>query len=240
MFVFKDKCHRIRRLLSERADGPLSTKAEKKVRTHLEKCRECREEFAFYQELKEVAANLHNVPPPQYLWERIAVGLDEHPWGEEEVRPSNPGWAPGWALNRKINFAGAVLSLILIAALSFSPEEISQESRAVYSSPVSQRNQATDLGYVSLYLMTNRDKFPAEVREHYLGHIEGLNKKIWTIKSALERYPQNKHIMAQLAMTYRQKIKLYEEMGLSHKGGGGTALSGNFSDNELLGGSCYE
>jgi predicted anti-sigma-YlaC factor YlaD len=103
MFGFGDKCHRIRRLVSDRVDGPLSARAEKKVISHLEKCSECREESAFYQELKETASRIERVPPPPYLWERITVGLDEHPWGEEEVSPGNSGNMPGRALIGKIN-----------------------------------------------------------------------------------------------------------------------------------------
>jgi hypothetical protein len=240
MFGFGDKCHRIRRYLSDRTDTPLPTRIEKKVQDHLAKCQECRSEFSFYQELKEAAATLENVTPPTYLWERIEVGLDEHPWGEEEVCPSGLASMAGKTLVGKINFAGAMLSLILIAALSHSPNGITRESRAVHSPHVIQNYDASNLEYVSLYLMTNRDRFPSEVRDHYLGYIEGLNKKIKTIKSALERYPQNQHIMAQLAMTYKQKIELYEKIGLSRKGGGGAALSGDFSGNELLGGGCYE
>jgi hypothetical protein len=117
---------------------------------------------------------------------------------------------------------------------------VSQESRAVSYSAADKYGRSGDLEYVSIYMMANQDKFPSEVRDYYLGQIEGLNKKIKTIKSALERYPKNQHINAQLAMTYKQKIDLYSQMGLLHNGGGGPTLPGDFSGNALLRGGCHE
>jgi hypothetical protein len=242
MFGKGRKCRHIRRLLSDRVDAPLSASAESRVTAHLAICPECRKEFAFYQDLKDAAAQMENVPSPAYLWERIAIGLDEHPWGEEErVPPALPGLGgiANRALEGKINFAGAVLSLVLVAVLTLSPGGISHETGNLYRSSTAGEDAGRGVEYVSLYLMANQDRFPTEVRSHYLGHMEGLNQKIKTIKSALERYPQNKHIKAQLAMAYQQKIDLYGRMGLSHKGGGTTA-SDELSGDCTLRGGCYE
>lgn len=240
MLALGNKCHRIRRLLSDRIDAPLSDRAEKKVMAHLESCSDCREEFAFYEELKETAASLDKISPPPYLWERISVGLDEHPWGDEEIIRPEPRGFGGRSLTGKINFAGAVLSLVLIAVLSLSPGGASHESGAVYQSAAGRNTPSSDIEYVSLYLMANQNRFPSEVRDYYLGHIEGLNQKINTIKSALDRYPQNNHIKAQLAMVYKQKIELYTSMGLSHERGGGTSLPGDFSGDSFPRGGCYD
>lgn len=228
MFGKGNKCRHIRRLLSDRVDAPLAASEERRVKTHLAICPECREEFDFYQELKETAARMENVAPPAHLWERINIALDEHPWGEEEkIPPPRPGfrWSPSRALSGRINLAGAVLSLILVAALALSPGGISREARNVHQMSATVKDAQPGVEYISLYLMANRDRFPTEVRSYYLEHMEGLNQKIKTIKSALERYPQNTHIKAQLAMAYRQKIELYGEMGLSHDGGGNTVTS---------------
>lgn len=239
MFGLGDKCRRIRRLLSDRVDGPLSARVEKKVDDHLENCADCREEYAFYRELKSSAAQMERVSPPPYLWERIAVDIDEHPWGEEEAASPKVNGAAAKNLTGKINWAGAILSMALIAVLSLSPGGVSHESRLTHRSTVP-GGIYRDMRYISLYLMANQDKFPAQVRDYYLNHMEGLNQKIETIKSVLERYPQNNHIKAQLAMAYRQKIELYEEIGLAHARGGGLNRFEGAPGNESRRGGRYE
>jgi len=239
MFGLGNKCRRIRRLLSDRVDSPLSARAGRRVDSHLENCSECREEYAFYRELKESAARAEKVAPPPYVWERIAVAIDEHPWGEDETLSPELSIPAGKNLTGKINWAGAVLSMALVAVLSLSPGGVSHESRLTHRS-TAPGGISRDMEYVSLYLMANQDKFPVQVRDHYLSHMEGLNQKIETIKSALERYPQNNHIKAQLAMAYRQKIELYEEMGLARARSGGSAPVEGASGDESHRGGRYE
>ncbi len=240
MFRFGNKCRRIRRLLSDRIDTSLPARVEKKVMAHLDSCRECREEYALYKELKEAASHIDTVSPPLYLWDRVAISLEDHPWGEEESIPLRHRERAGRALTGKINFAGAILSLALVAVLSLTPGGAFNNSGSVYRSMAYQDIGNRDMEYISLFMMTNRDRFPNAVREHYLGHMEGLNQKIKKIKSALERFPQNNHIKAQLAMAYRKKIELYGQMGLKHEGGGGKALPGDFAGDDFLRGGRYE
>jgi hypothetical protein len=237
MFWSRNRCPNIQRLLSGRVDEPLSARAEKRVQAHLSKCPECRETLAFFEELKNTAGDLETMAPPLYLWERISVELDEHPWGDEETAPVQSNISGSRAMTRRINFAGALLSLILVASLSLIPGGVSHESRAVHSSVLGNNGNSDDLEYVSLYLMANQNRFPAEVRHYYLNQMEGLNRKIKTIKSALELYPQNHNIKAQLAYVYRQKIELYEKLGISL--GGGSAAR-DFPGDELMRGGGYE
>jgi len=70
--------------------------------------------------------------------------------------------------------------------------------------------------------------------------MEGLNQKIKTIKSALEHYPQNSHIKAQLALAYRQKIELYAEIGLAHASGGGASLHDGIMGGDFPRGHHYD
>jgi hypothetical protein len=237
MFWSRNKCPNIQRLLSGRVDEPLSTRAERRVQAHLSKCSECRETLTFFEELKTKAADLETTAPPFYLWERISVELDEHPWGDEETTPSQSNCRGSRAMTRRINFAGALLSLILVASLSLIPGGVSHESRAMHHSVLGHNGNSDDFEYVSLYLMANQNRFPMEVRNYYLGQMEGLNQKIKTIKTALELYPQNHNIKAQLAYVYRQKIELYEKLGLSL--GGGSAAR-DFPSDELTRGGGYE
>ena len=217
---FGISCRRIRRLLSDRLDNPLSLRDEQKVTLHLASCADCRASHAFYRNLKETAAHIENAPAPGYLWERITVALDEHPWGEDTPYAGIRLPFPFSVLKGQINYAGAVLSLALIALFTFAPgtggHDVDTPSQTATSGDVS----STAMESVSLFLTVNSDHFPPERQEYYLNHMQGLEQKIQTIKSALVRYPHNRHIMAQLALAYEQKIGLYRELGLGSTGSG--------------------
>lgn len=213
MFGVADRCRRMRRLLSDRIDSPLPARDEKRVVAHLKTCRTCREEEAFYREMKAAARHLEPLPPPGYLWERVSLRLDEHPWGEDP----RPAWdgktSPAGFLIRHINIAGAVVSALLIAALCLLPNKTAEVGTQMFS-PTARIDSDRNIEYLSLYMMANGDRFPVEVRDYYLNCAKGLNQKIKTIKSALERYPQNRDIKAQLALAYRQKLELYNLVGM--------------------------
>jgi hypothetical protein len=238
MFCFKDKCQRIQRLLSERLDAPLSARAEQKVLKHLAECDECREAMAFFEELKQTASALDTVPPPTYLWERVSVQLDEDPWGEDEL--SHPSVREKRALfgslKDAIDMTGAVVGFALIAVLCLLPGSASENSMATYSDTVRAEEYSPDVEYLSLYMMTNQERFPKEVRDYYLNLLDGLNQTIKKIKSTLDRFPQNRHIQSQLTMVYEKKIELYRQMGYPQAGGGGKMMLKQFRPDFSRGG----
>lgn len=210
MFRVTRNCTHYRRLLSDHIDKPLSERKERRLARHLATCPKCREELAFYADLKEQASQLDRGTPPSYLWERIASRLDEHPWGEEQPTPAALGNGRPWALTRVINVAGAVATLALVTALIISPIRQAQGDGAV--PPASNTAMSSDVKNASLYMLANRDKFPDEVREYYVNWLSGIDRQIKTIKSALDRYPENRQIQAQLAYAYTNKLRLYRRI----------------------------
>jgi len=235
-----NKCRRIRRYLSDGLDTPLPPRIEKRVSRHLASCSECREELAFYRDLKEAASQIETIKVPDYLWERISIELDEHPWGEDGTRQDKRESVFSLrSINTRINLAGAALSLLLLALLSLSPGGASHKTSAVYQSASHGMSPSRDIEYVSLYLLANQDRFPREVRYHYLSYMEGLNFRIDKLKSALAQYPSNYHIKDQLAMVYSEKIKLYREIGVM-PGDGSSADMEDFPGGEYMKGGRYE
>lgn len=219
MFGNAYTCRRIRRLLSDRVDAPLSSGDERRVAAHLEKCESCRSEYAFYLDLKAAAGGLENVRPPAYLWERVAVQLDEHPWGEDQNRPGV--WAAmGGFLNGHFGLVGAVVSVVLILLIGGLPTGFKRQVPNPYVPAVHEQIWGSELQNLSAFMIANGDRFPVEVQDYYLRHVEGLDRQIRTIKSALARYPNNRQIQAQLAIAYGQKIRLYQEMESSTLRGG--------------------
>jgi len=226
---FGMSCRRIRRLLSDRLDNPLSLRDERKVTLHLASCADCRASDAFYRNLKEAAAHIENAPPPGYLWERVTVALDEHPWGEDTPYAGIRLPFPLSFLKGQMNYAGAILSLALIALFTFAPGTGGHDADRLTQSAASGEVSSPAMESVSLFLSVNSDRFPPERQEYYLNHMLGLEQKIQTIKSALVRHPHNRHIMAQLALAYEQKIGLYRELGL------GSTRSGARAHGDLVG-----
>ncbi len=219
MIGFGNRCRRIRRLLSDRVDAPLPPRDEKRVAAHLDKCKACRAEYAFYVDLKTAAEGMEYVRPPAYLWERIAVQLDEHPWGEDQNRPGIMGTLAGF-INGHPGLVGAVVSLALILLIGGLPAGFERQAPNPYVPAVHETLLGNNLQNLSAFMIANGDRFPTEVQDYYLRHAEGLDQQIRTIKSALANYPNNHQIQAQLAIAYGQKIRLYQELESSTLRGG--------------------
>lgn len=219
MLSFACTCRRIRRLLSDRIDAPLPPGDEARVTAHLEKCEACRAEYAFYLDLKAAAHGMESVRPPAYLWERIAVQLDEHPWGEDQNRPGVWTTLAGF-INGNFGFVGAVVSVALILLIGGLPGGFERQAPNPYVPAAHETLLGSDLPNLSAFMIANGDCFPTEVQDYYLRHAEGLDQQIRTIKSALAHYPNNRQIQAQLAIAYGQKIRLYQELESSSLRGG--------------------
>jgi|GEM_PF-3461331 hypothetical protein len=213
MFRVTRNCAHYKRLISDHIDQPLASGKERRLAKHLEKCPGCRAELAFYADLKSQAARLEQATAPAYLWERIACRLDEHPWGEDQPAPLSMAiqkrWR--WSLNGAIHLAGAVATVALLVAFIINPsEKIDERDAQVPTAAV--RAGSADIENVSLFMLANQGKFPSEVRSFYVNWLSGIDRQIKTIKTALDRYPENKQIQAQLAYAYASKLRLYRQM----------------------------
>ncbi|MCP4567008.1 MAG: hypothetical protein GY841_05445 [FCB group bacterium] len=217
MFRIGYKCRRIRQLLSDRIDGPLAPAEECRVQKHLTHCPECREELAFYRQIRETAESIEEVTPPDYLWDRISVEIDIDPWGGQKPTLLQKlwKWVAVFSPTGKINFAGIVLSCMLISVLCLLPGGGNGNSNQPDNALAQAEEIDAHLEYLSLYMTAKGDQFPSTVRNYYLGQIEGLDQKIRMIKSALNRFPENKRVRAQLAVAYQHKLALYHRMGLT-------------------------
>ena len=211
------KCNRVRRLISDGIDEPLSVRDEAKVQAHLAVCPDCRRELSFYNRIKKTASKLEAKTPPAYLWERISLELDEHPWGDEPDHDAGfwKKFLPGWGGFQEINLSSAVVSFLLIAFLCLFPGLDSINDEASPPTLAQASEYEADLSYLSLYMMANNDIFPNQVQEYYLAQFRALDGKIRMIKSALDRFPDNRRIRAQLALAYGHKLALYNRIGLT-------------------------
>lgn len=225
MFARVDKCGRIRRLLSDRVDGPLSPRDERRVAAHLAECDECRQEFEFYCELKETASEMEMIRPPAYLWDRIALQVDEHPWGEDQGRPAG-FLSPARLWNGNFGLAGAFASLILVVVIGLLPTGRPGDASPPERNAMHEAMLGHGIESLSVFMLAGGDRVPAEVRDYYIRHAESLERQIRTIKSALAQYPNNRQIQARLAIAYEQKLQLYREVETATIAGG--IIPGNF------------
>ena len=211
------KCAKVRRLLSNRADEPLPEKAERLVTSHLAECQACRREAEFYKTLKETAAALDRRTAPAYLWERVAIQIEEHPWGGEGLETTGGMAAFFRPLLGPLRPADLCLGCLVAILLLFFPK--SDDSAVLETTrPVTATECAgSPVGYVSLFMSLQGDQFPAPVRDYYISKFEGIDRQIRMIKAGLSRYPENRSIRAGLARAYERKIALYQKLGSAEK-----------------------
>ncbi len=210
MFGGKRKCRRIKRLASDSLDSPrsaLSARIDKMVTAHLDQCEDCRAEIDFYREIKSLAGNMEQEQAPSYLWDRINIQLDEHPWGDpEETRKTGFG---------SLNWPGYAFSLAVVLILSLVPASAIDDNSDSIGSTAFAREYDPGLEDVSLYMVSQSDHFPIEVRDYYVTQLQALDSKIRKVRNTLEKFPNNRVVREQLTIVYGQKIKLYRELSRS-------------------------
>ncbi|MDD4051974.1 MAG: zf-HC2 domain-containing protein [candidate division Zixibacteria bacterium] len=232
------RCRRVLRLVSMGLDEPLTNGRQRKIEAHLAQCPACRAEAAFYREIKEAAQAIENRPAPDYIWDRIVLQTDEHPWGEGAVE-SMVRVSIEYA--RRLLFGrlrpAAVFATGLILALSITmPNQIPGESEARPLTFVEAERTSTE--YLSFMLAMESDRFPVEVQDYYLSQLGGLDQRIRTVKTALRRFPENRAIRAQLVAAYQQKITLCRRLQTVHYGISREDFAGRVVPLDKRG--CYE
>lgn len=211
MIKFKSYCRFIGRLVSDRLDAPIASLSNRLVDRHLANCHSCRKDAAFFAELKKAAAETTAPVPPTHVWERISLYLDEHPWADDhagahskDVRAGS-NQRPAWT-----NLAGGLAGIALAVLLGLhGPAAISVNQPIASAAREDISSEPQD---IRLYMLAHHSQFPLEVRRHYLNWITGVDRRITTIKSALDRNPENRLIQAQLAAAYENKLSLYREI----------------------------
>lgn len=220
------RCRRVLRLVSMGLDEPLMDRRQRKIEAHLAVCPACRAEAAFYRDIKEAAGRLDNGPAPDYIWDRIVLQTEEHPWGEGALE-STVRKSKEYA--RRLVFGrlrpAAVFAVGLILALSIAlPSQMPGESEARPLTFVEAERTSTE--YLSFILAMESDRFPVEVQDYYLSQLGALDQRIRTVKTALQRFPENRAIRAQLIAAYQQKITLYKRLQTVHYGIGREDFAG--------------
>jgi hypothetical protein len=231
-------CRSVLRLISAGLDEPLTPRQQRKTEAHLARCPECRAEAAFYRNLKEAAETMENRSAPTYIWERIALETEEHPWGEGAGKSA--GLFSQWPVCRLLFGRlrpAAIVAAVLMTALSvIMPNQMPGESEARPLTFV--EAERTSTAYLSFMLALESDHFPAEVQDYYLSQLGALDQRIRTVKTALRRFPENRAIRAQLVAVYQQKITLYKRLQTVHYGLSREDLASGVARPERRG--CYE
>jgi len=228
MLFINYKCQRVRRLLSDRIDAPLTARAEKKILKHLELCEECQKEATFYAELSEVSRELDYSQPPNYLWERISLKVDEHPWEEGDNSLPKFQFSFLHSYKNSIHLAGVVATVLLVIMLTLTPDLSTDMGSNKYQVQAGEIDP--DVAYVSLFMMSQGNKYPMEVQDHFINQLNRLNEIITFIKTKLEYHPHNQEIKLRLAEAYKQKINIYQRLEIPSR----YQLMGNLSPKRII------
>ena len=210
----KYKCKRFTRLISDGMDNPLTRRQQKQLDAHLAKCPKCAEKAAFYSDLQNLAGTLETHRAPDYLWERINIRLEEHPWGDDEHDPQ-PAFNFWQGINKtwRLNLSGAALACLTIFIFGLISHPRAVPAHFQPSDPEQVVEYSSSVDYLSLFMMLRNDTFPDEKREFYLNQLTALEQNIRMIEETRQRFPQNRRVQAELASAYEKKFIIYCQLG---------------------------
>ena len=214
----KYKCGRIKRLLSESMDSALTPRQQKRLDNHLAHCADCAESASFYNDLRDWAKTSDKRQAPDYLWERINIRLDEHPWGNDDPVPENkPGFWSGINPTWRFNLSGALIACLTIFLFGLMSHPRAVPTFYTPADPEQIVEYSSSVNYLSLYMMLRNDTFSDEMRDFYLNQLSALEQNIRMIEETRQRYPQNRRVQAELASAYEKKFMIYCQLGFGAK-----------------------
>lgn len=209
------KCHEVTDRIDEFLDDRLELGERRAVRTHLEECSDCADEFAFVRELRDRASRLPNtLEPPRDLWPGIASGIE----GQTVVKGSF-GRRMLLAAAAAVLIAGSMTVAFLVGRSSTTPTaELgdSADSTASHYLLASfeelgvEDYEATRAELLDA-LESRRDDLSPETVEVVMLNLRLIDNAMAEIAEALGSDPESEFLMKQLARAYRRQIGLLQQ-----------------------------
>lgn len=217
-------CHRIRDELSAYLDDTLSQRRRRPVEQHLKSCADCRRELDALRSVVDAARSLPlEIRPPRDLWPEIAGRLPTRRSPRSGPLPLAPAPSKPW----RLQLAAAVLALLVLSV----PLSVWWAGRREQPAPALPATTAALPGAATArqaelarsedrVLLTRSDLTAAIERrrdvvdDDLVRVLESstrlLDQAIGEIRSALERDPENRRLLLQLAARYRQESRLLQ------------------------------
>jgi len=206
-------CNELERYREQEPDGPLP----ESLAAHVAACADCQALEADFQQIGAVALDLaqDEVAPPEWLWSQIRAQLEAEGRIRERESTRAPVFAGWWAVFQRPAFAGAVLSVALVAAGLLSMSSVSttrtqtDTSALLVATPAvnveSSSAGSLDASEASIESLPERDPQVAEELHHDLGEVDNF---IAVCEKSVREQPDNEMAREYLYDAYQQKAQL--------------------------------
>jgi hypothetical protein len=216
-------CSRWRESIQERVDGTLGPIRDAELQQHLDVCPECRALLQDLERLRDAAATLEPMRPPDHVWLQIAGRLRQEGRVHDRVSgASTPGRVQyAWlAIAAALVLAVGAALFVLILRPAPAPATTAQQGNAAGSdavqSGVEDLRQAEKLlqsGVAKLKegMGSDQQALPVETARTLDQNLRILDQAIAESTAALRDDPQNQAARSSLFDALQQKISLLQD-----------------------------
>ncbi len=176
------------------------------MRAHAETCPQCAEELHLWNQISQVAPQLHQEWESPFLWQRIRANLAAEP-----VRRRAPVWR--WALA-----ACALTAVVAMAAMMMHPWRAGgPQARVLLTETALDEVQQAEAAYAKsiakLSALAEKDlrQSPSPLASAYREKLALLDSAIAEAKANVERNRYNTYLRTELASLYQEKQKTLQE-----------------------------
>ncbi|HEY7499633.1 MAG TPA: zf-HC2 domain-containing protein [Vicinamibacterales bacterium] len=216
-------CTRSRKDIQELVDGTLGRIREAELRQHLDECPSCRALFDDLQRVRDVAATIEPIAPPDHVWLQIAGRLRQEGRVQDAPAPIAHRHQYVWlAIAAALVLAVGASLVVLIPRITDSPSVAdrsgagnSPAADAVQSGvdDLRKAEQLLQSGAAKLKegLGSGEDALPPAVVATLESNLQILDQAITESGAALQKDPQNVAARTSLFDALQRKISLLQD-----------------------------
>lgn len=229
-------CSECQNLLSEYIDNELSESGKNKIKSHLEKCRECRFVYEDLRQIVSVSKQLPLVVPQNEIWEMIErdisiySSISQQDAADLQVAKQKPFWEKFWGYRVNFSFtmpqlAAAFFCFMLVGlgfTLTYRPQILSSaallntKSSTVVAGTVSfmKLDEADLHASIDRHLECIRQRqgrWDPEIKRLFERNLAIVDRSVEECKQLVERNPEDQIAHEMMMMAYKDKVRLLEQ-----------------------------
>lgn len=216
-------CVKAAEQIQELLDGTLGPIRTAELRQHLDECAACRSLYDDLQRVRDVAAGLEPLEPPDHVWIQVAGRLRQEGRVADRVERPAPGAHPAWFAIAAALVLAVGLSLYFVVSRpsgGTAPESAVAGGNAPASDAVQsgvedlqKAEQLLQSGVAKLRegLGADDQALPAAVATTLDANLQILDRAIAESSQALQEQPQNVAARTSLFDALQRKISLLQD-----------------------------
>ncbi len=213
------KCSKAKKWINNYVDGELEAKQTSALKEHFRTCAGCRHFLEDFQKIRETAAGLESIDPPDVGWAEIEKELAP---GFHKKQKNNHWIFPDFFLysSRPVKaFGAALLLVIVIGALTFGPKIIqksgaagNQNNRLVLSKlDEAEHYYQKAIQSLGEALAAGRKDMDPGILKVFRDNLTLINASLSACKEAVLNNPKDVESRQYLLAMYREKTDLLSQ-----------------------------